>query len=83
MNNEQESELERQMFKLVEDAGCGDQGEVFIGTLNLAELDLTKLKEAVVELERMKGEFGPDAHDFLDTEIEVFSELIEKVERAV
>ena len=30
----------------------------------------------------MKGEFGPDAHDFLDTEIEVFGELIEKVERA-
>ena len=36
MNDKQESELERQMFKLVEDAGCGDQGEVFIGTLNLA-----------------------------------------------
>jgi hypothetical protein len=63
MSNEQESELERQMFKL-------------------EELDLTKLKQAVAELERIKGEFRQNAHDFLDTEIEVFGELIEKVERA-
>jgi hypothetical protein len=63
MSNEQESELERQMFKL-------------------EELDLTKLKKAVDELERIKGEFRQNAHDFLDTEIEVFGELIEKVERA-
>ena len=75
-------ELERRVFKVIEDAGCGDQGEVFIGMLNLEELEVDKLRAAIAELTGMKAEYGEDAHDLLDKEIEVMEELVEKLEAA-
>ena len=81
MDNERELELERKLFKVIEDAGCGDQGEVFIGTLKMEELEAVKIKAAIEEMESLKEEFGPDSHDQLDTEIEVMEELIEKLNR--
>ena len=73
MHNERELELEleRKLFKVIEDAGCGDQGEVFIGTLKMEELEVPKLKSAIATMVNMKEEFGPDSHDQLDKEIEV------------
>lgn len=77
MNEERALELESKVFKVIFDAGCGDQGEVFMGALELDDLDVDKLKTAKSQLESLKEEYGPDSHDLLDKEIEALEELIE------